>query len=222
MNISAEYWACAAAIIVALVAFKGALWIVNRASKPPAPIASFSLDQTITDIKTELARLEAQPGAPLGLRLTEIEIALQLSQAGEKTAGAGLSVPVFSEAALTANTTSSWEEGSKVTIVLAPPADSSVLSTGAKPSLRFADLLGSVRESLRKAMQDEPRLDAKSISLELSFVLVAGTAIGADVKVQLLSLGIGRTQTTTAGNTLTLTYRNPAYAEDAVAKPTPP
>ncbi|MGC4074328.1 MAG: hypothetical protein QM760_17810 [Nibricoccus sp.] len=222
MNIPTDYWRYAIAVIVALVGFKVALWIISRASKPPSPIASFSLDQTISDIKAELAKLEAEPGAPLGLRLTEIEIALQLSQTEEKTSSAGLSVPVFNETEITGNASWSWEEGSKVTIVLAPPADSIVLSAGSKPALKFADLLISVRESLRKAMQNEPRLAAKSIELELAFVLVAETSAEANVKVQLVSLGVGRTQKSTTGNTITLTYENPAFADKASAKPTPP
>lgn len=222
MNLPSEYWRYAVAAIIALVAFKGALWIVNRVAKSPAPVSAFSLDRTISDIKAELTKLEATPGAPLGLKLSEVKIALQVSQTDAKTSSAGLSVPVFSAADIKGGAGWSWEQGSKVTIVLVPPADRSVLSTDTGSALKFADLLGAVRESLRKAMQNEPRLDAKSIEVELAFVLVTDTSAGAEVKVQLLSLEVGSTQKSTAGNTVTLTYQNPAYAEKTSAKPTPP
>ncbi len=222
MNMPSEYWRYAVAVIIAIVAFTGALWILNRTVKPPAPVSTFSLDQTISDIKTELKNLETGSGAPLGLKLSEVKIALQVSQEEGKNTDASLSVPVFSSAEIKASAGNSWEQGSKVTLVLVPPAESPLLSVPPRSVLKFADLLRGVRESVRTAMQNEPRLDAKSIEVELAFVLVTEDSAGAEVKVELLSLGVGRTQKSTAGNTVTLTYENPAYVAKDAGKPTPP
>ena len=64
MNEFPDAWRVAFAVVVGLVAFAAGLWAVNRFVAPAQPVAGYSLDQTIGDIKSELQRLANAPGPP--------------------------------------------------------------------------------------------------------------------------------------------------------------
>lgn len=218
-----ELWQLVVAAAFGLLALAAALWLVNRKVAPALPVGDLSLDQTIRDIKQELVRLEADPGPRLGLALSEVKIELQVREAEKQTGSAGLAVPVFKAAEVTAGASLSQDQGSKVTIVLAPPPDRMALSADRQtPALRFADLLIAARASLAAAMDSEPRLDPKSIEVKVDFVLVSEANAGAKVKVKVLSIATGTTRSLTSGNTVTLTYLNPAFAKPKGGGATPP
>lgn len=217
---NAEIWRLAAAVIAGMLIYAGLPAVISQIRPPAAPIAGFSLDQTIADIKRELVRVENDTGPRLGLDLESVKIELQLKQADERSAGLGLAVPVFTEAALKAGTIASSEESSKLTVVLVPPTGRVTLSTDAAPRINFADLLIAARTSLVAAMDSEPALDAKSIELQIGFVLVQTTSGSASVKAAVISAEAGTKLSATAGNTVTLSYANPAYAKEA--KPAAP
>jgi hypothetical protein len=201
------------AAVLGLLALAAALWFVNRRASPLLPVGALSLDQTIRDIKAELMRLEADPGPRLGLTLSAVKIELQLRETERQTGTAGLAVPVFKAAEVTAGRGLSQDQGSKVTIVLAPPPDRMTLSAdGPAPALRFADLLIAARTSLAAAMDSEPRLDARSIEVKVDFVLVSDASAGAEVTVKVVSIGTETTRSLSTGNAVTLSYASPAHA----------
>lgn len=206
--------------VLGLLVLAAALWFVNRRAAPPLPVGALSLDQAIRDIKAELMRLEADPGPRPGLTLCAVKIELHLRETERQTGTAGLAVPVFKAAEVTAGRGLSQDQGSTVTIVLAPPPDRMTLSAeGPAPALRFADLLIAARTSLAAAMDSEPRLDARSIEVKVDFVLVSDACAGAEVTVKVLGIGTETTRGLSIGHAVTLSYANPAHAGPAAPAP---
>ena len=211
------------ATVIALVVFGLALHALNRIAKPLARVSSFPLEDTLSDIKRELQKLENLPGPALGLTLSEVKITLMVQEDDTRSGAATLAVPVFDKSALKATGKQATKTGSKVTVALAPPKGSQVLSADRKTTVNFADLLASTRTALQRSMTTEPRLDAKAIDVEISFVLVAGESRDASVDAKIVSIGATSDWQLTHSNTVMLKYVNPAFqSKEHEATPIPP
>jgi hypothetical protein len=201
----------ALAVCIGIVAFSIALYFLNRGSKLDPVVAGFSLDATIDDIKRQLQQLEDTPGTRLGLKLSEVKVSLSVQEAKGADSSVNLTVPVFDEAAIGRASETTANFGSKVTVILVPPKGGVVLSSAAKTTILFADLLASTREALHDAMESEPKLEAKEIEVELAFVLTAKRSDTVSVKAKVLSAGDSSSREDGRSNTVTLKYINPAY-----------
>lgn len=211
------------ALSAAVIAFSVVYYLVNRPSKPQSVVSSFSLEETISGIKRELQKLEDTPGQTLGLILNDVKIALFVQEEFADSGDVSLTVPVFDEAKLNTSDTLGAQTGSKVTVDLAPPRGSQVLSASGDGRIEFADLLVATREALQRSMQNEPKLEAKSIEVELAFVLTAKRTDSASVKAKVVSIGISSEHKGTSSNTITLIYSNPKYqTKDQYEAVTPP
>ena len=210
------------ALAVALVAAGLAYVLITRAGRPAPVVGSFSLEATISGIKRELQRLENTPGPTLGLVLSEVKVALIVQSNESLSSEFGLSLPVFDETKVGVGDTVAGQTGSKVTVVLVPPRGSQVLSADGARDIRFAELLVSAREALQRSMENEPRLEAKSIEVDLAFVLTAERADSASVKLKVVSVGLSLDHKSTSSNSITLTYLNPKYQKEEPAVVAPP
>lgn len=219
-----DFYRHAIAVIVAALAYGGTLYLVGRASGALLPFSTLSLEQVIGQIKRELHELENTPGPTLGLLLDEVTVVLHVQREDARLSDATLTVPVFDESKLTASSSTTRADGSKVTVVLVPPEGTQTLSTPPGPRIEFSDILVATRESLQKSMQSEPRLDAKSIVVELSFVLTAANSSSSAVKAKVISVDGSTAGKDTSSNTITLKYSNPRYLAKsrAPATVTPP
>lgn len=172
--------------------------------------SSFPLEETIAAIKQELLVVENTPGDRLGLSLKEVKIVLSVQQDQEISGSAKLSVPVFSKSVLESGAKVVETSSSKVSVVLVPPKPERTLRDRPRPPIRFAELFIATREALARAMETEPPLDAKSVDIDLSFVLVQETSAGATVEAMVLTLGAKAGVKDTGANLITLKYANPA------------
>lgn len=213
----AEVYRFVVAFIVALIAFGIAHYFVSRWTKPAPVIASFSLEQTISDIKRELQKLENSPGDRLGLELSEVEIALFVQQESKQSSDAGLTIPVFDETKVGTGGSVTAQSGSKVTVVLVPPRGSRTLASDRGSQVEFADLLIAARAALQRSLHNEPALDAKSIDVELAFVLTTTRSTSASVQAKLIQVTAGAEETQDNSNTITLKYVNPKYQEQTAS-----
>ncbi len=210
------------ALAVALIAAGMAYMLIARARKPAPVVGSFSLEDTISGIKRELQRLENTPGPTLGLLLTEVKVVLFVQRQETSSSEFGLTLPVFDETKFGVDDTATGQVGSKVTVALVPPRGSQVLSVDNAGSIQFAELLMSAREALHRSLANEPRLEAKSIEVDLAFVLTAESSDSASVKVKVVSVGLSADSKSTSSNSITLTYLNPKYQKKDAAVVTPP
>lgn len=207
-----------AAIVAAGVA--GALY--DRFNTHPLVLRGMNVEELVVGVKTELRRLQNIPGPSLGLELSEVALTLSVAREDGTSGDGKIVVPVFDELQVSSKTATSDQRSSKVSIVLVPPKGSETLSTD-KPTIQFADLLIEVRRQLQATMASEPRLDAKSIQVDLGFELTAKRTDTAAVKVRVLSLGAERSTSEKNGNTIVLKYANPRFATDAAGtKPVAP
>jgi hypothetical protein len=208
--------------IVGLIAAGATAEVFDRLTKHSPIVGTMSLEELIGGIKSELGRFANVPGPPLGLDLTEVEITLSIDRELGTTIEGKFGVPVFDELSLSRSMASIDQRTSKVTVVLVPPNGSQTMSTG-QPKIEFANLLGEVRRQLQAAMASEPRLDTKSIEVDLGFVLTAKRTDKIGVKVQVIGIGAERATSEKSGNTILLKYKNPRYSADSGAvKPIPP
>jgi len=218
-----EFYRLIIAAILGVLIFGFALQFLKRFAEPAASVASFSLEDTLSDIKTELQKLENAPGQSLGVELSEIAVTLLVQSIDTKSTSAALAVPVFSESALNASKERVATGASTITVVLVPPKGLQTLSAAARTTINFSDLLIATREALQRSLENEPKLDAKSVELKLHYSLVATKTDAASVKAQVLNIGSTSDFQATNSNTITLTYTNPAYAKkEDTAVPVPP
>ncbi len=212
------------ALIVALIAFAGAYFIYGKAIKPSSvEITAFSLEKTIVDIKRELARFANSPGEPLGLELQEIKIVLLVQRDSSSSSNGALNVPVFKKAKLAGTIGFSEKTASKVTIVMVPPDGSHLLSASDDTTIRFVDLLLSMRTALQAAMAEKPALVTKQIEVTLNFVLTRTNELDTSIEAHIINIGSSLKQQNTGSNSITLKYLNPEYAKDnKKTKPAPP
>jgi hypothetical protein len=210
-------------LVVAVLGFIIAYYLLNRDAGKSLIVTTYSLEDAISEIKRELAKLENTPGARLGLELGEVEIKLAVQDAATRSSEAGLALPVLDEGRLGASAKTIEHTGSTVTVVLVPPQGSPLFSALEVSQLAFAGLLISTRSALHNAMANEPKLEAKSIKIVIDFVLTATRSNTANVKAKVLSVGLANEQTAVKGHSLTLTYKNPKYETKSETRPvTPP
>lgn len=208
--------------IAGLVAAGAAAALYDRFTAHPAVLRGMSIEELVAGVKTELRRLQNVPGPPLGLELSEVALTMSIDRERGTSGEGKLVVPVFDELMLSKKTATTDHRSSKVSIVLVPPKGSEILSSD-KPTIEFADLLLEVRRQLQATMASEPRLDAKSIQVDLGFELTAKRTDKAAVKVSVLGLDAERTASDKSGNTIVLKYANPKFATDkSTTKPAAP
>ena len=204
-----------------------AFWAAYEVAYPrlfPAPVAdvtALSLEETIADLKNELGELADIPGPSLGLKLGDIKIELTTQRDKSDTAKLALAVPVFKSTALSAETEDKLTEGSKITVVFAPPKGGVVLSDNASESLDLSDLVLAARAALIATAEQPPALTPKKIDIELNFVLVRSKTNEGKIEAHVIELGGGSAAVRKNGNKLVLSFSNSAF-EKGDTKPTPP
>ncbi len=214
------------AATVAVLAFAVAYAMYGKLIRSKAPSTDgLSLETTVGEIKQALVRLENTPGVRLGLELTEVKIELLVTGSATQTGSAGLSIPVFSDSEIAGTVKVDEKRGSKVTVVLVPPDGSQILSADWDAQIDFASVLRGIRRELVATMTREPKLDAKSIKVDMSFVLIRTEESNASVKAHFLGVTSTVGNETSASNSISLLYKNPSYSEsvkDVPSGPVPP
>ena len=203
--------------IVALMVFGGMMKFVGHLAGDrgsASAISTLSLRKTVGDIKSELRRFRNTPGPQLNLILSEVKIELLIREESSETGTLELIVPVFHDTAGEAGQGRSTAAGSRVTVVFVPPNETETLSVDDQTTIRFSNLLHAVRSALHDAMDAEPRLDAKSIEVEISFVLLSSSSVGAVVEAKVVAVDVGSSWTRTNSNTITLSYVSPDHLEN--------
>lgn len=121
-------------------------------------ITALTLEETITDLKKELAELADIPGPSLDLELGDIKIELTTQRDKNDSSKLALSVPVFKSAVLSSEAEDKATQGSKITVVFAPPKGGVVLSSETSEGLDLSDLVLAARAALIAAAEQPPAL----------------------------------------------------------------
>ncbi|MGC1496755.1 MAG: trypco2 family protein [Sulfitobacter sp.] len=182
---------------------------------PPAYVSSMSLEDTITDLKLELALIGGTPGDTAGLELGDVTIELTTQKDDTKSAQASLAVPVFKESALESKTSVKLTQGSKMTLVLQAPSGEIMLGQPKKGRLDLSELALAARSALLSTMSKEPQLIPKSVEIELSFVFVETKSAKAEIKAFVVGIGAESEAVTTGGNKITLNFVNSKMLAEA-------
>lgn len=204
-----------------------AFWAAYEVAYPrlfPSPVSdvtALSLEETIADLKNELGELADIPGPSLGLELGDIKLELTTQRDKTDSTKLALAVPVFKSTALSSETEDQLTQGSKITVVFAPPKGGVVLSGDASDGLDLSDLVLAARAALIATGDQPPDLAPKKIDIELNFVLVRSKTDEAKIEAHVIELGGGSAAVRKNGNKLSLSFINPAFVK-ADDKPTPP
>jgi len=215
--------------VVAVVGFWGTFQLYGQvfSDAAPAEVGSVSLENTILEIKRELAEIAAVPGETAGLVLQTLTVELTTLRAKTDSSEAGLAVPIFEEASFTAESGSKLTGGSKLTVVFLPPPGKYLLASREAPSLDLSALVLATRKALLDTRPEDVDLKPKTVEIKISFVLVRSTNEGAAFKAHVIDIGGNASQVDTEANKIVLTYADPALiardaANGAAAVPVPP
>ena len=210
------------AIVAALLAVDGmrkfASYLADRESPIESVSMGLSLEKTLTEIKRELKIYSQTAGSSLGLDLRDISLELVVQQEVKNNVDLELKVPIFPNGNVNSRVARFTKTGSRLTILLAPPAGSQILSAPQPSVIQFAKLLESIRETLQVSLNNEPVLEAKSIKLELQFVFVTEGSTTTGIRAKVVIVGAGTGWTNSNSNTITLSYVNPKYGEETRIK----
>ncbi|MEX4009834.1 trypco2 family protein [Neoaquamicrobium sediminum] len=190
-------------------------------------VGSVLLRTMISDIKSELQKLDGQGGIGSGLELKEIEIELLVQRKnedkGEGKAETSITVPIFSKISVENGITLSRTEThtTKVTVTLAPDFPKMDAVDETRP-LAFADLLISIRDALEAGIEDPPTLSANALEIELSFVLVKDKTTEGKFEVLVVSAGATTSAEDKNSNTVKLTFEHPDAGKERKPAAAPP
>lgn len=214
-------------LVFSLAIAAAAFWAAYEVAYPwlfPAPIeevTAVSLEETITDLKSELVELADIPGPNLGLELGDIKIDLTTQRDKNESASLALAVPVFKSTALSSETEGKVTQGSKVSVVFAPPKGGVVLAGETTDGLDLSELVLAARAAIISTAEQPPELTPKKIDIELNFVLVQSSTNAGKIEAHVIELGGGSEAVQKNGNKLVLSFANPAFQKDE-SSPTPP
>jgi len=204
---------------IAVVAFWAAYEVAypRLFGTPVAEVKALSLEETIVDLKNELVDLADIPGPNLDLELGDIKLQLTTQRDKIDSSKVALAVPVFNSTALSSGTENNVTQGSKITVVFAPPKGGVVLSSGDSDGLDLSDLVLAARAALIATAEQPPALVPKKIDIELDFVLVQSSANAGHIEAHVITLGGGSEAISKNGNKLVL-----SFAKRDAEMPTPP
>lgn len=195
--------------IAALVAF----YLVHQviypqfAPAPPETVSGATLEDTISAVKHELSTIGGTPGATAGLSLEEVSIELTTQRDTKDSGAVALSVPVFTEASIKADQSQKLTRAAKTTVTFHAPAGEELLD---RPPSGFdlSEIVLSVRKALLATLQNPPALPPKSVTIEVTFVLVKSATAATGFKAHVVSLGTASETVDSGGNKITLKYVN--------------
>ena len=220
-------------IIFSLAAALIAFWVAHGYLYPAIfpsrneDVSGLSLEETIAQVKRELAEIGSTPGPTAGLELKDVALELT-TQRDDKQGRAGeLVVPVFKEASVKGEASTKITTGSKIAITFVPPPGEELLAAPKPGQLDLSDLVLSARKALVSASADASgtQLTPKSVEIEVNFVLVKAAGASSAIKAYVVNIGSSTEKSETGGNKITLHYRNPKLAEKDAGeqeKPVPP
>ena len=205
-------------LAAALLVFGAMIKLLGGPAGGPrsAQVRTLSLRETVGDIKKELQALEDTPGPSLDLVLSEVRIELLVREESSDTGTLELAVPVFASNVVDVDLERSTASSSRISVVLAPPDGTQTLSTNTQTTIKFSRLLSAIRRALHDAVDVEPRLDAKSIEVEIGFILLDGGSVGASVEAKVVTADVGSSWTRSNSNTVTLSYVNERYQQNGL------
>ena len=223
---------------IAVVVAAGTFWRVGgRLLKPTTTndpdthqaeiVGSVLLQTMISDIKSELRKLDEQGGIRSGLELKEIEIELLVQREnedkGEGNIETSITVPIFKKLSVENAITLSRTEThtTKVALTLKPDFPEAYTIDKARP-LAFADLLINIRDALEAGINDPPKLSANALEIELSFVPVKDQTTEGKFEVLVVSAGVSSSAEDKNSNTVKLTFKHPDAEMERTPAATPP
>lgn len=210
-------------LAIAVVAFWTAYEVAYPRLFPTAvaDVTGIPLEEIIVDLKVELTELAGIPGPSLGLELGDIKIELTAQSDKRENASLALVVPVFKSAKFSSETQDKVTEGSKVTVVFAPPEGGVVLAGETSEGLDLSDLVLASRAALITAAAQPPALTPKKIDIELNFVLIRSRNNVGKIEAHVIELGGGSEAVRKNGNKISMSFSHPELTKNE-DKPRPP
>lgn len=169
------------------------------------PVVQATLAEVIASVKRELAIAENTAGPRAGLALATVEISLAVS--AEHTADGKLTIGVpLLGAEIGGGGERTSSRLSTVTVVLAPPEPSLLMSNTSLDDLAIAQAIVDIRTQLASGLDDEPRLLPSSVEYALEFGVARSGGPSGKVSFLVFSASAGSEWSDSRTNQITLAF----------------
>jgi hypothetical protein len=163
------------------------------------------LADVISQVKKELAAVQNTPGPNIGLPLQAVELNFSISHSTDANGKVTIGVPVLS-AGLGANGELKAENTSSLTVELAPPAASIIMSGTDSSQFGITQAILATRRQLAQGLAGEPKLEPRKVSMQFKFGLTRTGGVNGQIKFLILTAGAGAAKSVSDTSTITLTF----------------